>query len=343
VITTRPSSERGQRSETVVVTGASGHLGANLVRQLLAAGRRVRVLVYGNMRPLEGLDVECVQGDVRDERSLAPAFRGAAVVYHLAAVISIAGPQRGLVEAVNVGGTRNVVRECLAAGVRRLVHFSSIHAFNQFPLDVPLDESRGPSDAGKAPAYDHSKARAEREVLAGVERGLDAVILNPTAVLGPFDFEPSRMGRVLLDLQSGALPALVTGGFDWVDARDVCAAAITAEDRGRCGERYLLSGTYLSVPGLAALVAEISGTRAPGVVLPQWLVRPIAPLAELWSHLGGSEPRLTRDSMVALRTGNPAIRNDKARAALGLAPRPLRATVADTLRWFSDGGSPVAA
>ncbi len=113
-----------------------------------------------------------------------------------------------------------------------------------------------------APAYDHSKARAEREVLAGVERGLDAVILNPTAVLGPFDFEPSRMGRVLLDLQRGALPALVAGGFDWVDARDVCAAAIAAEDRGRRGERYLLSGSYASVVDLAALVAEISGTPA---------------------------------------------------------------------------------
>ncbi len=338
--TTKPLSEAPQHSETVVVTGASGHLGANLVRQLLAAGRRVRVLKYNGTRSLEGLDLERVDGDVLDERSLALAFRGAEVVYHLAGFISIVRSQRGRLEAVNVGGTRNVVRACLAQGVRRLVHFSSIHAFSQFPRDVPLDESRGPADAARAPAYDQSKARGEREVLAGVERGLDAVILNPTAVLGPYDFEPSRMGRVLRDLQRGTLPALVSGGFDWVDARDVCAAALVAESRGRRGERYLLSGAYASVADLAALVAEVSGTRAPRVVLPQWLVRPLAPLSELWSEVTGAVPRFTRDSMVALRTGNPAVRHDKASAELGHAPRPLRTTVEDTLRWFRDSGRP---
>jgi dihydroflavonol-4-reductase len=333
-----PLTERGRPGATVVVTGASGHVGANLVRQLLAAGRGVRVLAYGDTRSLEGLAVERVAGDVLDEGSLALAFRGAGAVYHLAAVVSIVGPQRGRVEAVNVGGTRNVVRACLAEGVGRLVHFSSIHAFSQLPLDVPLDESRGLSDATLAPAYDQSKARAEREVLAGVERGLEAVILNPTAVLGPFDFEPSRMGSVLRDLRSGALPALVAGGFDWVDARDVSAAAIVAEERGRCGERYLLSGTYLSVAGLAALVAEVSGTRSPRLILPQWLLRGFAPLAELWSGISGSAPRLTRDSLTALRTGHPLIRHDKASAELGFTPRPLRTTIEDTLRWFSESG-----
>jgi dihydroflavonol-4-reductase len=293
--------------------------------------------MYEDEDGVAGLEVERVSGDVTDERSLALAFRGAGVVYHLAALISIVGSQRGRVEAVNVGGTRNVVHACLAEGVRRLIHFSSIHAYCQFPLDVPLDESRGPSDAASAPAYDHSKARAEREVLLGVERGLDAVILNPTAVLGPFDFGPSRMGRILLDLQRGTLPALVAGGFDWVDARDVCAAAIAAQDRGRRGERYLLSGNYASVVDLAALVAEITGTRPPGVVLPQWFMRPIAPLAELWSGITGSEPRFTRDAMVALRTGNPVVRHEKASAELGHAPRPLRTTIEDTLRWFRDG------
>jgi dihydroflavonol-4-reductase len=338
VVTTRSPAREGNRGRTVVVTGATGHLGANLVRQLLAAGRRVRVLVYDRTHPLEGLAVERFEGDVLDEGSLRRAFRGAEVVYHLAAFISIVRSEWPRLEAVNVGGTRNVVEACRAEGVRRLVHFSSIHALNQSPMEAPLDESRAPSDTGRAPAYDHSKARGEREVLAGVACGLDAVILNPTGVLGPFDFEPSRMGRVLRGLQRGTLPALVTGGFDWVDARDVAAAAMAAEDRGRCGERYLLSGTYLPVVDLAALVAEVSGRRAPRAVIPQWLMRPIAPLAEMWGGIRGTPPLLTRDSMVALRTGHPSIRNDKARAELGFAPRPLRDTIEDTLRWFSDGG-----
>ncbi len=332
--------EGGREHGVVVVTGASGHVGANLVRQLLAAGRRVRVLVYGDARSLDGLAVERVAGDVLDAGSLARALRDAEIVYHLAAFVSIRSRDRSRVEAVNVGGTHHVVEACLAHGVRRLVHFSSIHAFRQLPLDEPLDESRAASDSARAPAYDQSKARAEREVLGGVARGLDAVILNPTAVLGPHDYEPSRMGRVLRDLARRALPALVRGGFDWVDARDVAAAAIAAETRGCRGERYLLSGTYLSVEELAALVAELSGTGAPRVVLPQWLVRPIAPFAEAWSGLRGRQPLFTGDSMVALRTGNRCIRSDKARRELGFAPRPLRETIADTLAWFRGAQSP---
>ncbi len=334
--TASPATGHSRRNERAVVTGASGHLGANLVRHLLAVGRPVRVLAYGDLRSLAGLPVERAAGDVLDEPSLTRAFQGAEVVYHLAACISILGAQRGRVEAVNVGGTRHVVRACQAAGVRRLVHMRSIHAFCQFPRDAPLDESRGPSDKLRAPAYDQSKARAEREVLAGVERGLDAVILNPTAVLGPFDFQPSRMGRVLRALRRGDLPALVPGGFDWVDARDVAAAALSAAERGRSGERYLLSGTYLSVAGLAALVAEVSGTRAPRWLLPHWLLRGAAPLAELWSRVSRAEPLLTRDALVALRTGHPSIRHDKARAELGFAPRPLRTTIEDALRWLSE-------
>jgi dihydroflavonol-4-reductase len=322
----------------VVVTGASGHLGGNLVRQLLAAGESVRVLVYRDARALAGLDVDRVVGDVLDEDSLQRTFSGAETVYHLAAFISISGRQGGRVDAVNVGGTRNVVRACLSQGVSRLVHFSSIHAFSQLPRSRPLGEDRAPSDSRRAPAYDHSKARGEREVLAGVERGLEAVIVNPTAVLGPHDFKPSRMGQVLLDLAHRRLPALVAGGFDWVDARDVCSAAFAAAHRGRAGERYLLSGSYLSVAGLAGLVAEVTGLAAPRLVVPQWLARPFAPVSETWSRMSGSEPRFTRDSLTALRTCNPAISHRKATADLGFAPRSLRDTVTDTLRWFADQG-----
>ena len=228
---------------------------------------------------------------------------------------------------------------CFERGVRRLVHFSSIHAFCQLPREEPLDESRPASDTRPAPAYDRSKAAGEREVLAGVVRGLDAVIVNPTAVLGPFDFKPSRMGRVLLDLVQRRLPALVAGGFDWVDARDVCRAAIAAEHRGRRGARYLLSGTYLSVAGLAALVAEIGGAPAPRLVVPHWLARLAAPAATTWSALAGGEPRFTRDSLAALRTGHPAISHARAAAELGFDPRPLRETVTDTLAWFAATGA----
>lgn len=320
------------------MSGAAGHLGGNLVRLLLAEGHDVRALVRTDIRAVDGLAVEVVKADVLDVVSLGRAFAGVDVVFHLAARISVTGEQGGRVSAVNVLGTRNVVQACLAEGVGRLVHMSSIHAFCQLPKEGALDESRGPSDPGRAPAYDRSKARGEREVLAGVRQGLDAVILNPTAVLGPFDFKPSRMGRVLLALGRGAMPALVDGAFDWVDVRDVCRAALTAASRGRRGERYLLSGSYTSVAALAEEVARATGVSAPRVTVSQWLVRPVAPLASAWSRVVGSDPLLTSDSLTALRTCHPRISHAKAAAELGFEPRRLERTVSDTLEWFVGAG-----
>ena len=332
----------GQR---ILVTGATGHIGAQLVRELLADGRRVRALVREDRRALAGLPVEEVPGDVRDPASIRRALDGVEVVYHLAALISLTGEQGGRVRAVNVEGTRTVVEGCLARGVARLVHFSSIHACSQAPRDEALDERRGAADPRHAPAYDRSKAAGERTVAAGVARGLPAVIVLPTAVLGPFDFKPSRMGRVLLDLAQGRMPALVEGGFDWVDGRDVARAAIAAEHAGRPGERYLLSGTFLPVTALAELVAELTGIPAPRFVVPQWLARSVAPAVLGWAKLTGSEPRFTPDSLLALRTGHARIDHARASAELDFHPRPLRETVRDALAWFAAQGllAPAAA
>src|SRR5262245_3655090 len=246
----------------VVITGASGHIGANLVRALVERGIRPRVLVHDDRRALEGLDVETIAGDVLDPASLAAAFDAADIVYHLAARISIVGSDELQTRAVNVEGTRNVVKVCLRARGGRLVHFSSIHALSTQPVDEPVDETRPLTGHAPAPHYDRSKADGEREVLAGVARGLDAVILNPTGVIGPHDYGPSHMGEVFLDLFHRRLPGLVVGGFDWVDARDVVAGALAAADRGRCGERYLLSGHRATIHELALLVEELTGRRA---------------------------------------------------------------------------------
>jgi dihydroflavonol-4-reductase len=218
----------------VVVTGASGHVGANLVRKLREKGRRVRVLVHRDRRAFEGLDIETATGDILDTWSLVSAFDGAEYVYHLAVHISISKRDAAEAARLNREGTRNVVDACMEAGVRRLVHFSSIHALSSKPRDEMIDESRPlaePSD----PVYDRSKADAERVVLEAVEKGLDAVIVNPTAILGPWDFKPSYMGKFLLALCHHEFKSLVKGGFDWVDVRDVVQGALTAEQRGRKG------------------------------------------------------------------------------------------------------------
>jgi dihydroflavonol-4-reductase len=320
------------------ITGASGHLGANLVRTLVADGHDVTVLVRRDVRALEGLPVSPIAGDLFDAAALRRAFQNADVVFHLAARISIGGDRSGEVARTNVAGVRGVVAACLDAGVRRLVHVSSIHAFSVHPAAAPVDETRAPSDSDPgAPAYDRSKAQGEREILAGVGRGLDAVIVNPTGVIGPHDWKPSRMGRVVLALARGRMPALVAGGFDFVDARDVAHGTIAAWRRGRPGQRYLLSGSWCRIAELARAVARVSGSRPPRLVVPMALARAGAPFVESLWRLAGAEPLFTRESLHALRCYRD-VRHDKASREFGYAPRPLAHTLADTLAWFRAQG-----
>jgi dihydroflavonol-4-reductase len=322
---------------TVVVTGAAGHIGAAVVRALLARGRPVRAMVHRDQRALEGLNIETVQGDVRDEPSLRRAFHGAEVVYHVAGYVSILMNEWPQLEAVNVLGTRNVVEACLGCGVRRLVHFSSIHALEQTPLDVPVDEARPLVDSQRGAPYNRSKAEAEKEVRKGVERELDAVIVNPTAVVGPYDYRMSHMGRVLLAFARGALPALITGGYDWVDVRDVAEGAVLAEERGARGSRYLLSGHWVSVPDLAAAVGAVTGARVPRLVFPLGVAKLGVPFAAAFGRLDGSRPLFTRLALDALG-GNRRISHARATEELGYTPRPFQETLRDTFRWFQEAG-----
>jgi dihydroflavonol-4-reductase len=295
----------------------------------------VRALLHVNRRAVEGLDVEIASGDVCDLASLCRAFDGAEVVYHLAARISLSMSDWPLLEAVNIKGTRNVVEACFRCGVRRLVHFSSIHALIQEPLHVPVDESRSLVESRRCPSYDRSKAAGEKEVRKGIERGLDAVIINPTGVIGPYDFEPSYFGEALLAIAHRKLPALVGGGFDWVDARDVVVGAMRAEECAPTGANYLLSGHWVSVSGLAALVGEITSVMAPRLVCPLWLAHLGTPFTTAFARLAGTRPLYTGVSLRALKS-NRNISHERASRDLGYNPRPFRETIVDTLRWFQE-------
>ena len=323
---------------TALVTGAAGHLGGNLVRSLLERGRKVRALVFKDRRTLEGLDVETVQGDVLDRAAMMRACDGAEVVFHLAARISITSGERRLVDAVNIEGTRNVVEARVdTPSVRRLVHASSIHAFCQEPLDEVIDETRPLADSGACPDYDRSKARGERVVQEAVARGLDAVIAVPGAVLGPFDYKPSHMGQVLLALYRRRMPALVPGGYNWVDARDVAEGILAVEQRGRTGEKYLLTGSWASMRELARIVEDVSGRRAPRVTVPLWMASLAGPFAEAWGKHTGTRPLFTAEAVRVLQ-GNSRFSHDKASRELGYEPRPIERTVADTVEWFVRAG-----
>ena len=321
----------------IAITGVCGLTGANLARALLAQGQEVLGLVHREKRAVEGLDIDLAQTDIRDPLSLRRALAGAEVVYHLAARISLGTKDLAETEATNVQGTRNVVQACLECGVRRLVHFSSIHALEQRPLDVPLDEDRPRVSSQNRSPYDRSKARGELEALQGLSRGLEVVILNPTAMIGPYDYYPSYMGKALLSLAQGHIPALVRGGFDWVDVRDVIQAAIQAERLAESGSSYILSGHWRSVRQIADLTAELTGRGAPLFTVPTRLAYLAAPLMGALARFNNAQPVYTSLTLDALKS-NRQISHGRASRDLGYQPRPLADTVRDTLDWFAQNG-----
>lgn len=323
----------------VVVTGACGHIGATLVRDLIAQGHHVRALVHPHTHTpasLAGLDVERATGDVLDPDSLRAAFRGAEVVYHLAALISIEGDRGGLVRRVNVDGARNAALASRAEGVRRHVHVSSVHAFDHHPVDVPLDETRA-RPGPRHPTYDRTKAAGEAAVREVIAQGLDAVIVNPSGVIGPRDYTPSRVGQMLLQLLRGRMPAASNGGFDWVDVRDVSRSLMAAADRGRTGENYLLSGHYRSVVEFFETVERVSGIKTPRMVVPRALEELAADAFTLASRVFGTRPHFTREAIHALH-GSRTIDGRRAARELGHRARPFEDTLRDAVAWFVHSG-----
>lgn len=317
---------------TVVVTGASGHVGANLVRALLADGRQVRGLIHRDRRGLDGLALEQVQGDICDLASVDRAFEDAEIFYHAAAEISLLWDEWERLHAVNVLGTRNVAQACLRNQVQRLIHFSSADALDLSPSAGPIDEGSSlvdPTDARRAPAYDRSKAAAEMEVRNGIGRGLDAVIRSPAAIIGPHDYKPSHQGEMLVALAGRRLPALVAGGYSWVDVRDVVSGAIRANRTAPPATKYILAGHWASLRDLAGLVQETTGIPAAGLVCPTGLARLAAPVSTAWARMTGSRPLFTRVSLHPLR-GSRQMGCESATRDLGYHPCPLRETLEDT-------------
>jgi dihydroflavonol-4-reductase len=324
--------------KTAVVTGASGLLGAALVRGLIDRGVRVRALYRSNTKALEGIDLESMKADVTEPEALERAFQGADVVFHSAAFVSIDPRDSEITHRINVGGTRNVIEAAKKTKVKRLVHVSSVHALEQEPLDRPLDEDRPLLESEDASPYERSKAEAEREVLAAVGAGLDAVIVNPAGVIGPFDYKPTGSGRMLFDLGSGSLPALLPGGHDWVDSRDVAAGAIAGAEEGRTGERYILSGRFCSLTELARTVEQVIGTKAPRFVVPMGVAKVSAVFAEMQARIMNKPPLFNRQALKVLEAKNKSMSHDKAKRELGYAPRPLEDTLRDIYAWAYEAG-----
>jgi dihydroflavonol-4-reductase len=320
-----------------VVTGGSGFVGANLVRALLERGDQVRVVDKRKTEALDGLDIEYLEADVLDQESLGQAFAGADTVFHLAAIISIVGDPTGEVHRTNVEGPRNASRAALACGVRRFVHCSSVHAFDLERCGPELTESAPRATMPHCPAYDRSKNAGESQVRGAIAEGLDAVIVNPSGIIGPHDYDPSRLGELLIQIRDRRLPVSIRGGFDFVDVRDVVAGILAAEGSGGTGENYILSGHRLSLDELAEVAARVTGVGGPRISMPISIITRLSPLF-LRLTPAGHTPLITPDSVHALRYG-PSICHYKASKELGYLARPFFDTIRDTYVWFEEATS----
>jgi nucleoside-diphosphate-sugar epimerase len=320
-----------------LVTGATGHLGANLVRQLLGEGRTVRVLLRRSSASaaVEGLDVERCYGDLRDGAAVARAVRGCERVYHCAARVTTATARARETYTSNVVGTRNVLASAREAGVSRVVVTGSFSAVGHDP-DRPSDETVPFDPFRTATPYEISKAFVEQECLKAAVEGQDVVIAVSTAIVGPNDFKPSRMGRVLLDFASGRLRAYIPGGFEFVATRDIVAGHRLAMEKGRSGQKYIFSSQFLSVDDLMGIFESVTGRQRP-----RWRLAPpmMAGLARLLA-VGGllfpdREPRFTPAAVRLLRL---AWRADcrKAKTELGFAPTPVEDAIREAYAWFRE-------
>jgi dihydroflavonol-4-reductase len=319
----------------LVVTGATGHIGNVLVRGLLAAGQQVRALAlpFEDTRSLAGFDMEISVGDVREPDSLRQAFVGASVVYHLAGLISILPGRTKALDATNVVGTRNVIQACLDCGVKRMVYVSSVHALVEPPRGTAITEEAGCDPRKAVGAYAKSKAKATLDVREAAARGLNAVIVFPSGVIGPCDFNRSEMGQVILDFAHRRLPAWIDGAYDFVDVRDVAEGIVRAGLKGRTGEGYILSGGILPVQRLMDLLQELTGVRPPSLRLPRRVAMAAAVFTPLFAAVTGAKPRFAGYSIRVLGS-NCLISCAKARRELDYAPRPIEETLADTVQWF---------
>jgi dihydroflavonol-4-reductase len=318
-----------------LVTGATGHIGNVLVRKLLAAGEKVRVLIFPgeDTLPLRDLLLEMVTGDVLDPASLRNAMQGVTRVFHLAGIVSILPGRNRLVHRVNVDGTKNIIAEARQAGVRRLIYTSSIHAIRRAPAGTPIDE-RQPFDPRTAEGeYDRSKAEASLAVLDAARRGLDTVIVCPTGVIGPNDYRRSEIGQLILDCVEQKPQFYVDGAYDFVDVRDVADGMIRAAERGRSGEIYILSGEKLSVRRIIDTLWDLTGRRFARIYIPFSVARFAARFTPLLYVHRKIKPRFTTYSLDTLRS-NSDISHAKATAELGYRPRSLTETIADTVDWF---------
>lgn len=320
-----------------LVTGATGHIGYALLKELVDSGEKVRILIRKDVPQFDGIECEKVYGDVTDPEALEKAFAGVDVVYHLAGIIDINASQEDKIWVVNVGGTKNVVEACEKCGVRRLVYASSVDAFPPLPDNQVMREIDHFDPDILDGTYAKTKASATQYVLDEVHAGkIDAVVTHPGACIGPYDFKVSNVGEMVRMFINGAFPVtLKFGAYNFVDIRDVAYGMHMAAEKGRTGECYILCGEQISVADFITATAKACGKKPPKIPLTYGFANAVAPLAEKYYKMSKKTPLFTRYSIRKL-ISNCNFSIEKAQTELGYHPMSVEQSVADMVQWIRE-------
>jgi len=326
---------------TTLVTGATGFVGSHVARQLVTAGQSVRILVRkeSNTRPLEGLPVERVEGDLREAASVERAMQGVQRVFHVAADYRLWTRNPGEIYRSNVDGTRLLLECARRAGVERVVYTSTVAT-----IAVPVHHGAAlPNEQTSATLdqmighYKRSKFLAEQEALKAASAGVPVVIVNPTAPVGPGDWKPTPTGRIIVDFLNGKMPAYVDTGLNVVAVEDVAAGHLLAADKGRIGERYLLGARNMTLKEILEALAPIAGRSAPRLKMPHALALAAGYADEWFSRLTGREPQIPVEG-VKMSRHRMFVSSDKAERELGYKPTSVDAALERAVRWYEENG-----
>ncbi|MGB9839367.1 NAD-dependent epimerase/dehydratase family protein [Thermovenabulum sp.] len=320
----------------IIVTGGTGHIGNILVKKLLEKGHEVRIIVppFEDLTPVKELDVQIEFADVRDEEKITSCFKNGSAVFHLASRISIFKRDKKVYD-INVKGTENVIKACIKNGIKDLIYVSSVHALKEEPAGIIIKESKDFNPNNVIGDYAKSKAIATNLVFKSQDYGLEPVIVHPSGVIGPYDYKISFINKVIIDYINNKQKFSIKGAYNFVDVRDAAQGIISAWEKGKRGENYILSGETITIEQLFSYLEEFTGIKKPKYTININTALFFSYFADIYYSISKEKPTFTSYSIYTLRT-NCNFSCEKAKKELGYFIRPIKQTVFDTVIWLKE-------
>ena len=322
-----------------VVTGATGHIGNVLIKELIQKNYEVTAFVLEgeDITFLKEFPIQFAYGDVRKIETLKQAFRGKDMVFHLAGIIEIGSTNKKLMKEVNVQGTKNVWQACKEEKIKRLIYTSSVHAIKEEPKGMVISETRDFSSKFVKGSYAKTKAEATKFLIEHATEMPEVIITHPSGVIGPYEYIPSNLGKLVIDCANKKIGAYLEGGYNFVDVRDVAEGIIKAAEKGKPGECYILAGKYIRGKAVMKTIEESTGVKAPKFKIARWFAFATGFLSEIYYKIRKQKPLFTSYAVYTLGT-NSNFSIEKAKKELGYQPRNIQETLKDTIEWFEKQG-----